>query len=109
MDVRAHSRPWNDHAAGWRALFGCALLLSLVACRSALRVFPPLSEQTTVRANLQHCGQKQIVEHGDQASPPQATILPELVPQFSLVQLQSAPLLSLRTEGFHYNRPPPVS
>jgi hypothetical protein len=109
MVARAQVRDTRGRTILWlRALLGCALGLSLLCVRYSLPTGAAHYATHATRGDVRHFGLKQYVEHDDaQAAVPVATPRQDLVPQFRLATSRSISRVTLRTEGFHYNRPPP--
>src|SRR5262245_42358792 len=92
----------------WRVLLGCVLGVSLLSTRAALCSMPQTLPGHALRGDCRHFGHKQCLEHNDAtATPPNAVALPELVPEFLVFAVRSAPVATTSIYGAHYNRPPP--
>ncbi len=94
-----------------RALPACATLLALLAAGNALPNFPKTpSVHLAISAVSHHDQRPRFDDYGPQSSAAVAGFLP-LPPTESSLPLISVPQLfsTIRTDGFHYNRPPPVS
>jgi len=91
-------------------LLTCVLVVSLCATPAIPPALALISAAHTVSGNdLNHLGHKQCLEHDNVGiAAPDVTPVLEFIPQFTLPVPGPEPQLSLLTEGFHYNRPPPI-
>lgn len=92
----------------WRALLGCALVLSLVGTRYSVAYAAPVSTVHLARAVLRHSSQKTCFEYDDACAVRPAIVARfEPAPCVAVLSPTETPRVRDLYRGSYYNRPPP--
>ena len=102
-------RKSSSSLVSYRAAIMCVATLTILLARSAPPSFPNISLSLAVTSHADH-DHRQCFDHEDPqwvVSPSSSLITPPHVASAHLTPTDK-PLVEVVTDGWHYNRPPPI-